>query len=252
MGVVVLVLESSGVLSRSYIGQATLALVALLATSEIVERQHRLSKLESLVQKEKSNLQAHNEAVLESLDDSSNRIIHALKGARVKSFSTVTDFAAYFSRRVRDAERVLDTYLQTRGPRSRDPEWKNASDKIQRAADHVCRDPDVDWREIVVFSTEEIFEQMRKRIEEARNYSIAYFDKPTEVQAPHIAFAIVDEEVFLMGAGSLLTTEQPDIVTFFRDYHETMWKQAEEKDRLLRVGSRVYQDRLKGLDHSWT
>ena len=185
------------------------------------------------------------------MDDSSSRIIHALKGARVKSFSTVTEFAAYFSRRVKEAERVLDTYLQTRGPRNRDPEWKNASDEIQRASDEVCRDPDVDWRDIVAFSTDDIFEQMRMRIREAKNYSIAYFNKPTDVQAPHVAFAVVDNEVFLMGTGTLLATEQPEIVAFFRDYHDTMWKQAEDEERLLRVGARVYTDRLRDVERSW-
>ena len=50
IGVIVLVLQGLGLASTDTVASATLALVALIATSEVVERQRRLSKLEKSIE----------------------------------------------------------------------------------------------------------------------------------------------------------------------------------------------------------
>lgn len=50
IGLIVLVLHGIGVVSPAFVASTTLALVALLSTSEIVERQSRLTKLENLLE----------------------------------------------------------------------------------------------------------------------------------------------------------------------------------------------------------
>jgi hypothetical protein len=248
VGIVVLILESSGLIPPSSIGRATLALVALLAVSEVLERRRLLSELQGAVEEQKARLQEHDDRVLEGLDGASREVIDGLQGVKVKVFPTIAEFASYYTECIQGAQCVRDTYLQTTSPRDMDVAWIKASARIRDASDQVCRDSDVDWRDIVVFSRQSILEHMKKRIREADNYGIAYFDTPRDVQPPHVSFAIVDEELFLLGAKTFLSVEQPDVVAFFRDYHEAMWNQAHAEGRLLRVGPAVYGERLKALE----
>jgi len=248
VGIIFLILEGSGQIPSSHTGRATLALVTLFVIAQAVERQRPLSELQGIVEKEKARLEEHDDRIMEALDDACGEIVDGLQGVRVRAFPTVSEFASYYTERIREARCVRDTYLQTISPRDMDVGWIKASTRIRDASDQVCRDPDVDWRDIVIFSRQSILEHAKKRIREADNYGIAYFDTPNGVQPSHLSFAVVDDEVFLMGAKIFLAVEQPDIVAFFRDYHRTMWNQAHAEGRLLRVGPAVYGERLRALE----
>ena len=89
-GVVVIVLHELGLLPDRVLSSIILALLVLLATSELIEKNRRLSELD------------------ERLEDMSGQLTDALQGMRVQTFSSTAEVLEYLTKRTRAVRQSVD------------------------------------------------------------------------------------------------------------------------------------------------
>jgi hypothetical protein len=110
----------------------------------------------------------------------------------------------------------------------------------------IASKPNTVWREILIFTNKQRFERVKQRLNTGlAGYNVVYYDKVPSESPPRLTFVIVDnEEVFFYGEKMRLAVRHPDIVKYFSQYYEDIWKQGKP----LKVTGKIEQDLLEQLE----
>jgi hypothetical protein len=193
------------------------------------------------------SLEQHHQEILQTVTSSSSRTIRSLKGVEARTFNDGASFISYFAERTRQAHRVDDISWGTPVPPSSARE-KEVYDSYYQVIAEVASKPDVIWREVVMFIQKSRFDRIKPLLLAGiPGYSAAYYDAVSKEAPPRMTFAIVDgEEVFLASYGLRVAVRHPDIVEYFSQYYEDIWKNG----NTLKIGSQVDMEAVRRLEAS--
>jgi hypothetical protein len=211
-GIVVLVLHEVGMVTPGGVGSATLALVALLATSEIVERQRRLAKLEGM-------LQRNQEALARGIDALAVQELSAPDAFEYFRFLLLTAQKSVF-------------WAATEPRRGSAP---NAKRPYEDAIDAIVRQGQVQFTYVSCFSDRARVDRALRLLsshEENPRLYIGYVPKPPE-GFPAFSFLICDECVMITRApyaegtrGKYLAIRSRTTIELFLKYFEVLLEGA--------------------------
>ena len=213
-GVVVIVLDQMGLLSSTVVSSTILGLLALLATSEIIESRGKLSKLE------------------EKLEDLSEQVIEATQGVSVLTFPTNAAALEYIAQRLRKAEHSVDiAALDRRRSRPVAP-----LKKYYKAREFAILSNEIKFRYVGVLYTARRLERCLKYLSNPKvyNYFVGFYLKPSP-EIPLITFTIIDrKEVFTRypfrpGADEgYIVIRSPYVANLFLNYFEELWNGSQK------------------------
>jgi len=217
---------------RDRIPVLVLLFVGLIATYIVLERRNQLQTMHQ-------DLLDKTENILKVQTSSTESIINALQGVKVKNFESDAACLEYINMRVAQAKRQVD-----------DISW-SAEEKITPGLDRT-KPLDNEYREVLSRLTQKIpfreifiFHDKSERIQKLRNrvsdnwpgYSCVYFE---DTEIPLFQFMIIDqEEVIILSAlpnVRNLSIRHPDIVRLFVEYYELLWQNG----RKLKIGKTIY------------
>jgi hypothetical protein len=218
----------------------TLLGIGFVASYLILERRNALDKIAI-------SLGEHDQEVLQALTSSSSRTIRALQGVEVRAFHDGADFISYFLDRARRANRVDDMRWGTPVPPSSARE-REIYDSYSQVIAEVASRPDVVWREVVMFIQKSPFERVKPLLlAHIPGYSVAYYSAVSNEAPPRMTFAIIDaEEVFLASYGLRLAIRHPDVVEYFLQHYEDIWKNGQ----ILKLGGSTDLEAVRRLEAS--
>jgi len=226
-GVVVLVLQQLGRMSTQEVAAATLALLALLATSEIVDKSKKLDQLETIVSK------------------GFEATLRAVGGVAIRKFTISEEGFTYMARRVRSAQHSID-HAAFAPPI---PRWSEQSKDYEQAIVGVLRKNRVRYRYIAGMG-ERAHRPARiiKLLSDTsiKRYFPAFYPQP-EGTFPGFSFMILDDEEVVVyfpaavgGPETVLSMRNPEIVMHYAGYFARLWTEAASLDL----------ERAKRLDQS--
>lgn len=211
VAVIVIVLEQAGLLPDKLIPTTILAVVTLLATTEIVENRRKVSKIE------------------EELKSISNQITSVTQGVRVRTFSTADEAYNYFRKKTQEATDSIDQ-ASLDNLRSLKIPSRTAYEKARKeviVSDHLK----VRYRYVGFLNTPRRLQMSLDFISTRKLYRYyAGFYLPPVPKITLISFIIFDErEVFtripyeLGGNPGYIAISSPDVAKLFLGYFEKLW-----------------------------
>lgn len=208
-GVVVIVLDQLGQISSSVVSSTILGLLALLATSEIVESRGKLSKLE------------------EKIDDLSTQLLGVSQGIKVIAFSTNSEALEYAGNRMREATKSVDLASIDRRRSMQTPSLR----KYYSGREKAAISNKVKFRYIAALDNERRLNYAWKYVSDPKihNFYAGFYTAPSEI--PLMTFTIFDrEEIFTrhpfqLGADEgYISIKSPEVVELFLAYYERLWE----------------------------
>jgi len=215
LGLIVVVLSQLKILPDTIIPATLLALLCLLATSELVEGRKKLSKVE------------------EKLDDVANQILQATQGIKTISFQTHEDAILYHAKRILEATLSIDhASIDHRRTQDDTPERK----KFENAREKAALSSQIKYRYVSVLHSKRRLDLGHNFIidKKARNFFAGYFPKP-EHEIPLMSFVIIDKKEVITrypyehGQDSgYIAIQSPVVVKLFLGYFERLWEDSEK------------------------
>lgn len=246
VSIVVAILDLVGLLDASNwlaqrIPALTLIAIGLVASYLILERRGTLDRIVT-------SLEQRDQEILQAVTSSSSRVIRGLQGVEVRTFDDGADFVSYFTERVRQARRIDDITWGKPIPAPSSARAREAFDNIRQTVCDIASKPDVVWREVVMFTRKSRFENIKTLLfDNVPGYAVAYYDVPPKEAPPRITFAIIDkEEVLFAGDDLHMAVRHPDVVEFFSQYYEDIWKAGKP----LKLHGQVDRDAVNRLEQS--
>lgn len=216
-GVVTLILVRAGLLSPSAIPLVTLALLILLATSELVDKSRRLEKIES--------------AISDGIDD----VLEAVGGATVTKLTLLDDGLDYVAKKIRGSKSTIEHFaLHPPGPR-----WSKKRINYEKAIQDLLKTNRVRFRYIAELRPHRL-ERLKTLLgdKSIKQFFPAYYDRSGDC-FPAMSFMIFDESEVLVycpkttgEAETVLALRHPDIVKMYADYFRLLWVQAKPLNTL--------------------
>jgi hypothetical protein len=187
------------------------------------------------------------DAVLNSVEVSTEGLIKSVHGVKVTSFGDAGDQELYLARRIREAKvEVCDLSWKEKLSRHyslnrRQKTHKSYESSIAKACQNVS------YREIFVLSDERRKEKLKRRIEENHpGYSCRYYDVSSNI--PRLQFVIIDKEEIVFASSSyptLCAIKHKELGEIFQSYYDDLWDHAIP----LKEGDTVFAAELrKALD----
>ncbi len=212
-GTGVLAFDQLSELSPSTFAKATLALLCLLATSEIVDKSRRLRTIE--------------DRICDGFDDLSRR----LGRDDVIKFGSSEDAHSYITHEITKTSRCIHHAAIGPGLEQLRPEYK---ERQYAAAGAKLRDSAITYKYITAFFDLERVDRVQRWIEDAdiRRFYVAHY--PPDRLMPTIYFMVFDDTKvvarFPRPAGEVdeyvLITDRT-LIEFFLEYHRFLWQRAE-------------------------
>jgi hypothetical protein len=226
---VIAILDLAGLFdSSSWIAKRvsplTLLTVGSIASYLVLERTGKLNKLTR-------ELDERSKEIIKVIWNSSSNTITSLDGTEVISFTSSGDLVSYAAESYESAQLVHDVTWSGSGTQPRSFEDIEAYKKYRDKISEIARSPNRVWSEIVIFQSNEHYQQEKKLIldRDSVAYNLAYFDVPVDTPPPRFGFAIVDDQEVLVSnspEGIWLAIRHPDIVRYFEFYFESLWSDA--------------------------
>jgi hypothetical protein len=224
-GVVVLALDRMRFLPANTVSSAVLALLVLLATSEIVENRKRLSRIQ------------------DTLEGLSRQTLEASQGVKVLVFKSNAEALEYAADRLREATKSIDIAAIDRRRSRQSP----SLDRYYKGREAAIKASRVKFRYVGVLDTPRRLENCLKYVTDRKlyNYFAGFYQKP-QPEIPLMTFTVIDrQEVFTRcpfkpgGDEGYVAIRSPQVATVFLRYFEELWDTSQkvqtEKDyrRLL-------------------
>ena len=213
-GIVVIVLDQMGLLPSNVVSSTILGLLALLATSEIVENRKRLSKIE------------------DGIDGLLRQTLEATQGVSVLIFQTNAEALEYAARRMREAVRSIDVAAIDKRRSRQSP----SLDNYYKGREAAIKSNRVKFRYVGVLDTPRRLESCLKYITNPKlhNYFAGFYQNP-HPEVPLITFTIFDrEEVFTRcpfrvgGDEGFVAIRSPAVAKVFLNYFEELWDRSQK------------------------
>jgi hypothetical protein len=231
-GIIALILQNLNLNipgSDKLIPSATLILVILLATSELIDKSKKLDRLESLI------------------TDNFDKTLRAVGGATIKKYRLLHDGWAYAARKIREVESTID-HAGLAPPTSR---WSKEANGYLDAILKVLRANRVRYRYIAGLSDgQKRLDHVIERLSdpEVKEYRPAYYPQPPGT-CPSFSFIIFDRKevvVYYPKDGEqdeiMISIKQPDLVEMYCDYFQCLWTEAE---KLNLDGAKLLKQRIE-------
>jgi len=215
IGIIVLILQGVGLITSQTVADTTLALVALLATSEIVERQGRLSKIEQLIQEQRKDISTSIDKIM------------------VKELSA--DDCHEYMRFLFLSSKKSILWASPEPRRSSPSDTKRP---YEASVDHILKQGKIRFTWISCFHG-------KARIERATKIFSKYSRNPRVFvgyipeQASSISFVIFDETTLVTrllfsqgGTSDYLVITSPSIVRLFISHFQKLLEQARKLDTI--------------------
>ena len=135
----------------------TLLAVGFIASYLILERRGKISDIGDTPER-------RSREILESLSDSSHRIIKSLDGVKVITFGSSAELAGYASRKYYAASRIEDVTWGEATTPARSKEDIEAYSEYQKAISAAIRSHRTIWREVAMFRSSQHWEREKARI----------------------------------------------------------------------------------------
>ncbi len=172
---------------------------------------------------------------------SSKDLAERLVGAGVRVFLSPEDYWTYAARQILDARISIEDVTwgkiqnrnATRAANDAFVKYREAINKVASSR----QTKGVIYREIMTFEYPLRVKRARRNLEvNAPNYSLAYYDLPTEATLPpFLQFIIIDRKEVLFGphrgampgvGESFLAVEHPELAALFLEYFNVAWGDA--------------------------
>jgi hypothetical protein len=215
LGVIVIALDQLGLIPNSIVSSAILALLALLATSEIVERKSKLSQME------------------ESLESISKQLVDAVHGVKVRTFLNYDEAIDYLAKRTREARYSID---QASIDRKRMTRLTPATERFSQARTEVILSDRTKYRYLAVLYARRRLDQSREWVsnQTLHNLFTGFYPEPS-LEIPLLSFTVIDkEEVFTrypfeLGQDSgYIAIRNSQVANLFLGYFERLWDDAQK------------------------
>jgi hypothetical protein len=227
LGVVVLLLDGLNVIPDSVLSSTVLALLVLLATSELVESRRRLSELDG------------------RLEDISSQLANTI-GIEVKTFSSHDEAIEYITRRTLEASHSID-HAAIDYKRSRQTPARLRYEKIREKT--ILSDR-VKYRYLGVLYSKRRLEFGRRFILEKKTskFYAGYYLKPYP-EIPFPFFMVFDKRETVtrypfepgQDAG-YMSIRSPEVADLFLGYFERLWESSQmlqTEEDYVRLAERV-------------
>jgi hypothetical protein len=215
------------------ISTITLLLVGMVALFLAIERRNFLEGVEE-------RLISGIGELLEKGDKNAQHVIDSLNGVAIRKFDNLSDAMIYVNQRLSSAKTSVDdtTFNPVRSPEWDLPHYRTQTrEYYARAAKKSSK---IAYREIYIFNRQSHIDNLKHHLEiDEPGYSCAYF--PEKPKMSLLQFIIFDgEEIALISDqfSTLLAIRHPQIVSLFKEYYETLWKEA----IIIKEGARIYKD----------
>jgi hypothetical protein len=220
----------------SKIPSITLLTLGLVATYLITERRRKLDKLEHL------------------LVYGTDHVIRSLHGVSVKRFMNSRDVYEYVARRMHTAKESIDDLTWGFAEEERTSASQAALEKYLQTLVKTCKKKkNLGYREVMSFPPVEHLSRAQAMLDrKLPNYSLRFYRSTQPM--PLVAFMVIDSSEVIVSfyrapilpaSGEIrFATTHPDIVAFFQDYYETIWKSAE----ILQEGSKSYPEKVRNIE----
>jgi hypothetical protein len=192
---------------------AVLAIVTLLATTELVDKTRRLDRIENTMQKQYSYIR------------------HAIGGVEVLSFTNATTAFQFMSQRILEAQSSIDHAALAPSV----PRWHGEHQKYENAITKILKSNQVRYRYIADLPEKSRLDRIRKQLSDpsVRQFFVRYFSvKPHSLQFHN--FMIFDEKLAIINypytegdPEKFLAIENPEIVAFYVNLFSSLWNSAE-------------------------
>ena len=210
IGVLVVILSRLNILPTSIIPEALLALLCMLATSELVERRKKIAKIE------------------EKLDDVRELFIANSHGVKTITFQSNDEAILYQAKRLQEAKAFVDIAAIDRR-RAGDT---SARKHFEEARENVVLSDKVKVRYIGVLYGKNRLDFGREYVikNKAKNFFAGYFKKPYN-EIPLMSFIVIDKQEvitrypFQFGQDTgYIAIQSPYIARLFLGYFERLWE----------------------------
>jgi hypothetical protein len=220
------------------ISSATLGLVTLLATSEIIERQRRLSRMEKLLEEAVKQVQLGARQNTEQLQNGTKEVIDILKlgfDETMVQTKAPNDYYEYISYRFASAKQSIHWF-------GVDPRrsWKTDTRRpYEDAFEHVVKEGKVQIRWITSLGSKARKDRAYEIIFGRNNSPSAFVGYiPDSATIPVFAFVIIDNEELLIrppleegGRVTYAVISSKAIVKVFLEYFDKVWEKAVKLDK---------------------
>ena len=180
---------------------------------------------------------------------STDEIIQALDGVKVRTFEDAFDLLAYTTKRVKAANHWIDdtSWGVALGPEAQLPQNQRiAKEHRKQMAIFAKKHP---YRELFVFNQSYQLQSMLSRVsQDISGYSCAYFPDLTNIQL--LKFMIIDHKEIILLADNFdgnMSIQHPKIVKMFEDYYNQLWAQA----TVIKDAHGVRQDVLEQITQKY-
>jgi hypothetical protein len=216
-GVLVLVLQQLGRISTQDVATATLALLALLATTEIIDKSKKLDRIESLVSK-------GFEATLSAVGE-----------VTILKFTFSEDGFAYMAKRIRSTQHSID-HAAFAPPI---PRWSEQCQDYEQAVVDILRETRVRYRYISSLEGRpQRLSRVMKLLSDTsiKRYFPAFYLHPKETFPGFSLMIFDDEEVVvyfptvLGGPETVLSIRNTDVAVHYIGYFARLWADAKPLD----------------------
>jgi hypothetical protein len=213
-GVVVIVLDQMGLLPGKIVSSTTLGLLALLATSEIVENRRRLSRIQ------------------DGLEGLSKQTLEATQGVSVLMFESNAEALEYVADRMREATNSIDIAALDKRRSRQSP----SLEKYYKEREAAIKANRLKFRYVGVLHTPRRLESCLKYIADPKlhRYFAGFYQKP-QPEIPLVTFTVIDrQEVFTRcpfkpgGAEGYVAIRSPGVASAFLDYFEELWDSSQK------------------------
>jgi len=212
-GIVVIVLQQIGIIGPDQISAAILAILALLATSEIVDKSRKLDRIEDSVAKGFSST------------------LKAIGNPEVYKFPLIDEGFEYVAKRIREAKFTIDHV----GFSPRVPRWSKSNEKYNKAIISILKSNRVKYR--YVFILRPSGSQITRTVSFLSDSDIKQYFPACYIQHdesfPAFSFILIDQEELIIYYSNVLgepevglSIRHPDIVQVHSDYFRRLWTDA--------------------------
>ena len=192
---------------------AILAIVTLLATTELVDKTRRLDRIEMTMQKQFAYIR------------------HAVGGIEVLSFMDATTAFQFMSQRILEAQSSIDHAALAPSV----PRWHGEHKKYEDAITRVLKSNRVRYRYIADLPEESRLERIRRQLSDPsiKRFFVKYYSAKTHDLQFH-NFMVFDEKLAIVNypytegdPERFLAIENPEIVAFYLSLFGSLWDKAE-------------------------
>jgi hypothetical protein len=216
VGVAVLGLNRTGLLSPEAIPPTILTLVIFLATSQLVDNSRKLDTIQNLIKR------------------GFGQTISSLKGIEVIYLSEPEKGFRYLAKRVRESKHRLDL-ASFSPPISRN---SDAASDWDKAIEEALLKENIRFRYVCNFRDEARLTRVKKHLANPKvvKFYVGYYPADQNI-VPMPNFLVIDEEeiigIFPYSYGEpevWLSIKHPDVVKVFLNYFRRLWEDSEKID----------------------